>query len=61
MFVVDCPGHGTRTILSTASVTAVDQRDGVIDVHLRCWCGHALVHRTGRCARRRSSGVDLAV
>jgi len=61
MFVVDCPGHGSRTILSVSSVTGVDQRDGAIDVHLRCWCGHPVVHRTGRGRRQRATGVDLAV
>ena len=61
MFVVDCPAHGSRTVLSISSVTGVEQHDGVIDVHLRCWCGHALVHRTGRNAARRNSGLDLAV
>ncbi|QGG95069.1 hypothetical protein [Actinomarinicola tropica] len=61
MFVVDCPAHGGRTVLSVAAVTGIAQRDGVIDVTLRCWCGGTILHRTGRNARRRNDGTDLAV
>ena len=61
MFVVDCPAHGGRTILSVDSITGLDQSDGRIDVHLRCWCGGRVVHHTGRAARRRNDGTDLAV
>lgn len=61
MFVVDCPGHGARTILSLSALAGVDQRDGIIDLRLRCWCGATVVHRSGRGARRRGDGTDLAV
>lgn len=61
MFVVDCPTHRGRTVLSVAAVTGIAQRDGVIDVTLRCWCGGTIVHRTGRNTRRRNDGTDLAV
>ncbi len=48
MFVIDCPGHGSRTVLSVHAITAVDHpAPGVIDLTLRCWCGHHVVHRTG--------------
>ena len=65
MFVVDCPGHGARTVLSVSSITAIDQHDGIIDVRLRCWCGSSVVHRTGRNAHpagrgRRQDGTAIA-
>lgn len=59
MFVVDCPGHGTRTVLSLSSISGVDQHDGVIDVRLRCWCGASVVHRTGR-GRAHQDGRSIA-
>lgn len=61
MFVVDCPAHGGRTILSLGAITRVEQSAGRIDVHLRCWCGGSVVHHTGRSVRRRNDGADLAV
>jgi rhodanese-related sulfurtransferase len=48
MFDVYCDGHGGPTMVSTRSVISLDQRDGVITLHLRCWCGHLIEHRTGR-------------
>lgn len=48
MFDVMCEGHGGPTIISSRSVVSVAQRDGVIVLHLRCWCGHLITHVTGR-------------
>lgn len=48
MFDVQCDGHGGPTMVSTRSIVSLDQRDGVITLHLRCWCGHLIEHRTGR-------------
>jgi rhodanese-related sulfurtransferase len=48
MFDVYCDGHGSKTILSTRSIVGIDQRDGVITLHLRCWCGQRISHATGR-------------
>jgi hypothetical protein len=48
MFDVFCDGHGSKTILSTRSIVGVDQHDGVITLHLRCWCGQRISHVTGR-------------
>jgi rhodanese-related sulfurtransferase len=48
MLDVFCSGHGGPTIVSSRSVIGVDQHDGIITLHLRCWCGHLIVHRTGR-------------
>lgn len=48
MFVVDCPHHGSRTLLSVHSIVGIDHPEpGVIDLTLRCWCGHHVVHRSG--------------
>jgi rhodanese-related sulfurtransferase len=52
MFDVHCDGHGGPTMVSTRSIISLDQHDGVITLHLRCWCGHLIEHRTG-------NGADL--
>jgi rhodanese-related sulfurtransferase len=48
MFDVHCAGHGGPTLVSTRSIVSVDQRDSIITLHLRCWCGHLIEHRTGK-------------
>jgi rhodanese-related sulfurtransferase len=58
MFDVMCAGHGGPTIISSRSVVSVAQRDGVIVLHLRCWCGHLISHVTGR--RHADEGVPAA-
>jgi rhodanese-related sulfurtransferase len=50
MFDVHCDGHGGPTLVSTRSIVSLDQRDGLITLHLRCWCGHLIEHRTGKAA-----------
>jgi hypothetical protein len=62
VFVVDCPGHRSRTLLSVHSIIGIDHPEpGVIDVTLRCWCGHAVVHRSGvATARARQERVPAA-
>jgi rhodanese-related sulfurtransferase len=50
MFDVHCDGHGSTTLLSTRSIVGLEQRDGVITLRLRCWCGHVIEHLTGRAA-----------
>ena len=56
MFDVYCNGHDGPTMISTRSIISVDQRDGVITLHLRCWCGHLIEHRTGRGADAAAAG-----
>lgn len=47
MFDVYCEGHGGPTLVSPRSIVSLDQADGIITLHLRCWCGQLIEHRTG--------------
>lgn len=50
MFDIHCPRHGARVLIWPSGVDAVVNRDGAIEVHFHCTCGHRGVWRTGRTA-----------
>ncbi len=48
MFAIWCPTHESRVLLSWSRIADIRNRDGVIEVDLRCWCGDMVTHVTGR-------------
>jgi hypothetical protein len=63
MFDVHCPGCGTRVLLTTRRILALENTDTGILVTYRCWAGHEGLHVTGRAAatgRRATAPADAA-
>jgi hypothetical protein len=48
MFTVDCPRHGGVVLIWPSGIDGIVNRDGRIEVHYHCTCGHRDVWITGR-------------
>lgn len=47
MFVIDCPTHGSRVLLSERRVRALANTERGVLVVVECWCGTHVRLRTG--------------
>ncbi|MGH9118069.1 MAG: hypothetical protein ACRD0A_09405 [Acidimicrobiales bacterium] len=47
MFLIDCPGHGTKILLGARSVESMHNTSRGIEVRWRCRCGARGVLITG--------------
>ncbi|WP_433088926.1 hypothetical protein ACQP1P_21975 [Dactylosporangium sp. CA-052675] len=50
MFVIDCPAHRSRVLLSERRVRSLRNTDAGVLLDLECYCGHVERIRTGRAA-----------
>ena len=48
MFVIDCPAHGSRVLLSERRIRNLRNTDAGVLLDLECYCGHVERIRTGR-------------
>lgn len=48
MFVIDCPTHGTRVLVSATRIRGLYHTTAGILVAVDCWCGTRVHLRTGR-------------
>ncbi|GAA1500780.1 hypothetical protein GCM10009827_007570 [Dactylosporangium maewongense] len=53
MFVIDCPTHGSRVLLSERRIRALRNTDTGVLLALECYCGHVEKISTGRRAPAR--------
>lgn len=59
MFDAYCPRHAARVVLGPRRIRRLAiSRDGAIEIHFRCYCGHEGVWRTGK---RTPDTLDTAV
>lgn len=57
MFVIDCPAHGSRVLLSERRIRNLRNTDAGVLLDVECYCGHVEKIRTGRHSRPRRSSV----
>ena len=48
MFVIDCPAHGSRVLLSERRIRNLRNTDTGVLLDLECYCGHIEQISTGR-------------
>lgn len=48
MFILDCPHHGARTLVTYDAVRTVTNTDAGIVIEVECWCGGLATVVTGR-------------
>ncbi len=48
MFVIDCPAHGSRVLLSERRIRNLRNTDSGVQLDLECYCGHVERIHTGR-------------
>ncbi|WP_327001900.1 hypothetical protein OHA72_43265 [Dactylosporangium sp. NBC_01737] len=48
MFVIDCPAHGSRVLLSERRIRNLRNTDAGVLLDVECYCGHIEKIRTGR-------------
>ncbi|MEU7874912.1 hypothetical protein [Dactylosporangium sp. NPDC049140] len=53
MFVIDCPAHRSRVLLSERRIRSLRNTDAGVLVDLECYCGHVERLHTGRTHERR--------
>ena len=51
MFVIDCPAHGSRVLLSERRIRNLRNTDAGVLLDVECYCGHIQRIRTGRAPR----------
>jgi hypothetical protein len=51
MFVIDCPAHGSRVLLSERRIRNLRNTDAGVLLDVECYCGHIQRIRTGRTPR----------
>ncbi|WP_433605174.1 hypothetical protein ACQP2P_26625 [Dactylosporangium sp. CA-139114] len=51
MFVIDCPAHRSRMLLSERRIRSLRNTDTGVLLDLECYCGHIERIRTGRASR----------
>ncbi|MET7426354.1 hypothetical protein [Dactylosporangium sp. NPDC005555] len=59
MFVIDCPIHGSRVLLSERRIRALRNTDAGVLLALECYCGHVERIHTGRARATRRAGHEL--
>jgi hypothetical protein len=57
MFVIDCPAHGSRVLLSERRIRNLRNTDAGVLLDVECYCGHIEKIRTGRTGRTRRPTV----
>ncbi|GAA3296951.1 MULTISPECIES: hypothetical protein [Dactylosporangium] len=53
MFVIDCPAHRSRVVLSERRIRCLRNTDAGILLDLECYCGHIERILTGRARHAR--------
>lgn len=48
MFVIRCPRHGSRVLVSERRIRALRNTGTGILLDVECWCGQRVLLRTGR-------------
>jgi hypothetical protein len=58
MFVIDCPKHGSRVLLSERRIRGLRNTDAGVLLALECYCGHLERIHTGRARGMTRRGED---